>query len=52
MTATTIEYRIQVTYPRRISDRAVERMVCELVTFASDRTGLGVDGWAVEVVDE
>lgn len=52
MTATTIEYRIQVTYPRKVTKRTTDRMVCELVTFASDRTGLGVDGWAEEVVDE
>lgn len=44
MTANTIVFTIEITYPPNADKDDYEDMLDELITYASDHTGLGVDG--------
>lgn len=49
--AQTIEYHIQITFPPNADDDDYESILDEIIGFASDNTGLGVDGWYKKIID-
>lgn len=50
--AQTVEYHIQITFPPNADRDDYEEILDELIGYAADHTGLGVDGWYREIIDD
>lgn len=47
-----VEFRIRITFPPNADEDDYEEILDELIGYASDHTGLGVDGEYKEAYDE